>query len=156
MYNRKDWNREVLEEVSIRLLHMGFTTTLVSGEETGGYETLRSTFYLGEEPVEATAMDMAFYNIEDFEPMMQVFIYMNQTTDLNRLDAIKESIEEGNRYAPVGHFGIFGEEQQVYYRHSIIFYEQDRVDEAVERVMSVLTLMLNVAATHQKNYVTVK
>lgn len=154
MKSREEWNTNVLEEVRERLSNGGFLTKMVDPESEGESKMLRSTFFLSDRPAEATAMDITFYNIEEFDPIMQIFIYMNKKTDQSRLDAIRESMEEGNRYAPLGHFGFYGEEYQVYYRHSIVFRRQDTVEIAAERVMAALDMMFDVASAQQKNFVT--
>lgn len=136
----KNFKSNVLKKFGENLMEYGFTVQKIKDEEVG-LETLQCGFFVSEKQQQPLVMDITFYEL-DTNPILQFYVYIANNLPDEVVEQMKPVIEEYNTYTPVGHMGIYEEEKQLYYRYSLIFEENEKVETAVDRCETVMELML--------------
>ena len=105
-------------------------------------EMLRQIFVTGRELSLSVLMDMAVFVMEDESCLLQVYTLIE--TEDNPDEGLLERINALNIAIPLGAFGYFTEQKELYHKYSLRIKEPEDIEEFVYDMFDLVQIILNI------------
>ncbi len=138
-------------ELEKKLGELGVESTYVDGAggpQTG--DTLRVLFPVTEEGHAAITELMVTSFAEDLDLLI---IYSTVVAELNeKAGELPQKLIEWNLDCPLGAFGVYREENQLYHKYSVPFDRDKAPGDLAEEAMTLLSVLFEVLSAHYPTY----
>lgn len=148
----ENWRRTFLKRMELELQSYRIDSIFLP-EEGQNPDTLRQMFDVGQEEPGVVIMDMTIFRMEDGRQLLQIFTEM--VLDVDESPELLACMNELNLPVPLGAFGYFKQERQLYHKYNQLVKEPENLEVFVQQNLETVDLILGaVAACYQELYET--
>ena len=145
----ENWKRTFLKRMELELAPYRVDSIFLS-EEGQNPDTLRQMFEIGEEEPSVVIMDMAIFEMEDGRELLQIFTEM--VLDVDESLELLSKVNELNIAVPLGSFGYFKQERQLYHKYNQLVKEPKDLEEFISETIETIDLILGVIISQYKEW----
>lgn len=140
--------KELFSALEERVQTIGMETQRVPG--AGGIQvgdTLRFLVPVTDDG-DPVLMELMAATLTEDADLLQFFTTMLTDLEEEEFQRVRQSLEEWNHACPVGSYGVFVEERQLYHKYGVLFFGERDVEKMADHVLDVLTLLYEVLSSH--------
>lgn len=141
---RLNWEKEMLKAMEENLASQGIQTRLEPGDGQTAPDMLRAQISVFGNDDGIVICEMCFLEFEQEPPVLQIFT----TVAVNLSDAGITELEKAavrlNLYCPIGAFGLFYDNKQLYHKYCAALDDSKQVPEAVDQCEKILEMVFGV------------
>ncbi len=137
-----DWKQNFLRKLE-KELKKDVEESRILEEEGNNPDTLRMLFSTGEGDDDLAVMDVAVYSSEQGLQFLNFYTVMIPEVPEQSVPGLLEHLNRLNLPVPLGAFGYFEEDRQVYHKYSLIVEEPADMDRFVAGAVSLIAIILN-------------
>lgn len=129
---------EVYRKLGSRLVDYGIAVQMI--QDDGEEPVLHCAFQPADSDRAPMLMEVSFYQLDDVN-ILQFYIYLTEQTPKEKMDSMRQVLDDCSCFLPVGHIGFYGEEHQMYFKYSLLLGENDKPDDATEKSLTAIELI---------------
>ena len=138
-----NWSKDFLKRLDKEVEEFKEDSVFLEAEGKNP-DTMRFLFCIGDTTDNMAVMDVAVYQMESGVQMLQYYTVVVTDVADEALPTLMSHINKLNLPVPVGAFGYFEEEHQVYHKYSMIVEEPADMDTFVRHSASNIAFILNI------------
>lgn len=140
--------QELFSALEKRVQTIGMETRRVPG--AGGVQvgdTLRFLVPVTDDG-DPVLMELMAATLTEDADMLQFFTTVLTDLEEDGFQRVRQSLEAWNHACPVGSYGVYAEERQLYHKYGALFFGEQDVEKMADQALDVLTLLYEVLSSH--------
>lgn len=139
----ENWRRSFLKRLEQELASYR-EDSIFFDEEGSAPDTLRQLFDVGKDKAAPVVMDMAVFVMDEKRQMLQIFTEMALDIEEERVPGLLTHINALNMPVPIGAFGYYIQEHQLYHKYNLMVEEPEDMEAFVQKILDLLEMILNI------------
>lgn len=119
-------------------------------EEGSNPDTLRQLFDVGQEQAAPVIVDMAVFTMDDGRELLQIFTGIIPEIREEVIPGLLECANRLNMLAPIGAFGYFSQERQLYHKYNLLVEKPEDMEIFLQKIIEILEAILNIVGNCYK------
>lgn len=141
------WTKTFLERLEQELAPYRLEGYYIEAEGENPH-LLSQVFEAGKEFRFPVIVDLAVFQMEDNSSLLQIYTSIERNVQAE--EALLERINRINLQIPLGAFGFFEQQQELYHKYGLRLKEPDNMEEFVYDIFDIVQIVLNISGNCYK------
>lgn len=140
--------KELFQTLDERMKTIGVETRRVPGVDGIQVGDTLRFFVPVTDDGDPVLIELMVVNLTEEADMLQVFTTVLTGLEEEQFDRVHQAIEEWSSECPVGNYGIYAEERQLYHKYGLLFFAERDVERMADAAFNVLMLLYEMLCSH--------